>query len=147
MELELSRQRFLPHSTLGELRYGAESVCWVLEDAVREVPGAAVGTWKIPHETAIPVGRYRVVITPSARFKRLLPLLLSVPGFEGVRIHPGNTTQDTEGCLLPGRRYQTALGTDMVLESRRAFDACFWLIEDVLNRGEEVWLTVTGLKE
>jgi hypothetical protein len=66
----------------------------VLEDAVRDV--------KIKNVTAIPKGTYEVAITFSNRFKQLMPLLLNVPNYEGVRIHWGNYSKDTEGCLLVG---------------------------------------------
>jgi hypothetical protein len=57
----------------------------------------------------------------SNRFKRMLPLLLNVPQFEGVRIHPGNATADTEGCILVGL-YRDQ---DRITSSRIAFDALF----------------------
>jgi hypothetical protein len=115
MQLELKRKWFTPNSTIGELFVDGVFECFVLEDCYR--PNEP----KVPGKTAIPTGRYEVRITPSPRFKRDLPLLLGVPGFEGVRIHPGNTPADTEGCLLPGR----VRGDDRVLESRAAFDALF----------------------
>lgn len=71
---------------------------------------------KVPGKTAIPYGEYEVVMTYSNRFHKLLPLLLDVPGFQGVRIHSGNKAEDTEGCLLIG--YER---TDItVLDSRAA---------------------------
>jgi hypothetical protein len=81
-----------------------EFVCWTLEDPVREIPGRPVSSWKIPKETAIPFGAYRVSLTMSNRFKVVLPLLCDVPGFTGVRLHGGNTDEDTEGCPLVAHR-------------------------------------------
>ena len=115
MNLELNRKWFTPESTIGELYVNGVFECFILEDRYR--PGEP----KVFGKTAIPCGRFEVKITPSPRFKRDLPLLLKVPNYEGVRIHPGNKPADTEGCLLPGKVRQA----DRVLESRAAFDALF----------------------
>lgn len=80
--------------TLGTMAFPDGYVCQTLEDPVRE---AGV---KIAGETAIPSGSYRVTITMSTKFGKLLPLLANVPNFSGIRIHPGNTTADTAGCIL-----------------------------------------------
>lgn len=103
MDLRLQREPTRDGATLGCLFVDGHFECFTLEDIVRERPGEPVSAWKIPAETAIPVGRYRVVVTRSTRFQRDLPLLLDVPGFTGIRIHPGNGSLDTEGCLLVGR--------------------------------------------
>ena len=131
MELLLKRTWFTPLSTIGELFVDGAFECFILEDRERE------GQPKVPGVTAIPRGRYEVRITPSPRFKRDLPLLIDVPGYSGVRIHPGNVPADTEGCLLPGRvRVQ-----DKVLESRVAFDVLFAKLQ--LAKGP-VFITITG---
>ena len=121
MTLRLIREPSLQGSTLGVLLVDGHFECFSLEDEIREQPGQPVAQWKIPQQTAIPSGRYAVQITPSQRFGRPLPLLVDVPGFTGVRIHPGNTMADTEGCLLVGKDRQPG----RVLQSRVAFETLF----------------------
>ena len=132
MNLSLLRDVLTPEFTLGRLSVDGTEECYTVEDAVRDGP-------KIPGKTAIPAGHYKVIITYSPRFKRSLPLLVAVPGFDGVRIHPGNTAADTEGCILPGRiRTQDGVG-----ESRLAFDALYPQLVEALDAGEPVWLEIT----
>lgn len=139
MKLALERTWPSEECTIGALYLDDKLECFTLEDVVREIPGASVKDWKIPGATAIPAGLYQVVITPSPRFGRELPLLLDVPGFEGVRIHPGNTAEDTEGCILLG----TSRGVDSVHQSRKAFEKLFVKIQDAILAGEDVWLDIT----
>ncbi len=113
--------------------------CFVLEDAVREEPGVPVEEWKVPGVTAIPAGTYKIDITPSNRFKRLLPILLGVPGFSGSRIHIGNFDGDTEGCLLPGKSH----GSNKVGNSKDAFDALFRKLTAAKAEGEPITIEVT----
>lgn len=94
MNLILVRSVYTETSTVGDLIHDHRLLCHTLEDAVRP---AGI---KIPKRTAIPAGRYRVIVNLSARFNKLMPLLLAVPMFTGVRIHGGNTDVDTEGCVL-----------------------------------------------
>ena len=142
MLLTLHRTKFGPNSTLGNLFVNApdrQYVFYALEDAVREIPGVPVSEWKIKGRTAIPGGSYDLVITYSNRFKRLMPLLVDVPGFEGVRIHAGNTHEDTEGCVLLGNHYFMGPLPDprdfIIQESRAAFDAFFPLLSKALEAG------------
>ena len=133
MKLTLTRAQLDPDVTIGRLLVDGAFECWTCEDTVRE-PGV-----KIPGKTAIPAGAYPVVVTPSPRFKRDLPLLVGVPGFEGIRIHPGNTAADTEGCILPGLdRMPKGVG-----RSRMAFDALFAKIQTARARGETVTIEVS----
>jgi hypothetical protein len=128
--------------TIGDLYIDGDWFCFILEDIVREVEGQPVESWKVKGATAIPAGNYKVQITYSNRFKRDLPLLVGVPGFEGIRIHPGNTDADTEGCLLPGMAL--GLGDESVSRSREAFDALFAKLGAAEDAGEEIEITITS---
>lgn len=115
MELLLQRMWETNDSTIGELYIDGVFECYVLEDVVR-APGV-----KVDNATAIPAGTYKVVIDMSTRFGRLMPHILDVPMFEGIRIHSGNVSADTEGCLLVGK----VKGQDDVEQSKVAFEAFF----------------------
>ena len=129
MKMTLVREVFTDKSTIGRLFINKdEFFCHTLEDKVRDLK--ADGSGKVKGATAIPAGTYEVILNFSERFKRALPLLLSVPFFEGVRIHPGNTDEDTDGCILVG----TLAGPDAVYKSREAFSLLFILLQrEVLN--------------
>lgn len=127
MKIEITRKHFLPTCTVGELSVDGEFLCLTLEDKVRQIAEQPVSAWKVPGETAIPVGTYKVAITMSNRFKKLLPLLIGVEGFEGVRIHTGNSSKDTEGCIIVGSTWDGR--SDWVGGSRVAFDKLFEAIE------------------
>lgn len=118
--------------TSGSLLIDGEHECCTLEDEVRPV--------KIYGHTAIPAGTYKVIITKSNRFKRLMPLLLDVPGFTGVRIHCGNTAEDTSGCILVGQRVDQEEG--YLYKSRLAMNALQPKIQAALDAGQEVFLTI-----
>lgn len=132
MELKLTRKWLTANSTIGELTVDGKYECFVIED---NYPTPWV---KTPGKTAIPAGKYEVIVNLSNRFKVDMPLLLNVPQYTGVRIHPGNTAADTEGCLLPGRKKEV----DKVLESRFAYAALFTKIKAALAKGEKVWITI-----
>jgi hypothetical protein len=113
MKLLLKRIHRTESSTIGELYVDGVFECYTLEDIERDV--------KIKSETAISKGTYKIIVTMSNRFKRLLPLLMNVPDFQGVRIHAGNTNHDTEGCILVGQ----TRSKDFIGKSRKAFDILF----------------------
>lgn len=127
MKLRLERKIQLEHCTIGHLFVDDRFECFTLEDPEREV--------KVPGDTAIPGGMYKVIIDFSQHFQKDLPHILDVPGFEGVRIHPGNTDQDTEGCVLVGKAWY---GGDFIGRSREAFDSLF----SQLKEAHEITLEV-----
>jgi hypothetical protein len=127
MVIKIKRLHKTDSSTIGELTIDGKFECYTLEDKERDV--------KIKCETAIPKGTYKVIINQSNRFKKLLPLLLNVPNFEGVRIHPGNTNHDTEGCILVGR----TRSKDFIGQSRKAFATLFAKMKEA----KEITLIIT----
>ena len=102
MKILLERDIRMPHFTLGKMYIDGQFSFYTCEDLIREIPGVDVAEWKVSDSTAIPKGTYRIIITFSNRFQKPLPLLLDVPGFTGIRIHAGNTAEDTSGCILIG---------------------------------------------
>ena len=96
------------------------------------------GAYKVKGRSAIPEGRYAVVISYSPKFKQWLPILLGVPKFEGIRIHAGNTAKDTEGCILVGKNREVG----KVLDSRKWLYELKQKIVEAKDRGEAVWITI-----
>lgn len=144
MELELRRSQGLltDKSSISKLYVDGKYECYILEDKDRGLTQsmslAEITARKVYGETAIPKGRYEIVITESARFKRKLPLLLDVIGYEGIRIHTGNVAADTHGCLLPC----TVISKDFGGQSTQAFNNLYAKIEKALNNKEKVFITI-----
>ena len=113
----INRYKFGGDYIIGRLKTPLQTF-YTLEDKYRENTGVPVCEWKIPHETAIPCGTYPLIIDMSTRFKKLMPHICNVEGFDGIRIHAGNTDQDTDGCILLG--WALADEGDMILKSRDA---------------------------
>ena len=105
--------------TIGKMYLNGEYFCDTLEDAIRPV--------KIPNETAIPAGTYKVEVTYSPRFKRNLPLLVDVPNYTGIRIHNGSNKDHTSGCILVG--FNTSKGK--LTDSRKISDKLTNLLESL----------------
>ncbi len=144
MELTLLRTQKTQLSTISHLLIEDKHECFVIEDTDRGLKQSMsiddIEKIKIFGKTAIPEGRYQVVIAFSPRFKRLLPRLLNVPGFDGVLIHIGNYPRDTEGCLLPG----TIPSKDCVLHSTTAFTNLYKKLLKV-SKDEEIWITIKSV--
>lgn len=119
----------------GEGPEGSLYFCDTLEPTWRDYRH---GGHKIRGKSAIPEGRYPVVITWSPKMKQWLPLLVNVPMFSGIRIHAGNTAEDTQGCILVGQNQKKG----MVLNSRIWLKRLKDKIVEAKDRGEAVWITV-----
>lgn len=130
--LHLKRTVFTEKSTGGELYLpDGTFAAHTLEDVCRKE--------KIANMTAIPSGRYEVIINWSERNQRLMPRLLAVPFFSGVLIHAGNYPEHSSGCVLVGRKK----GEDSILESRAAFDDLFPKIRKLTEKGK-LFIEVEG---
>ena len=134
MELTLTRTTKRKGCTLGVLAVDGKEMCDTMEPTWRDL---AHGGRKQKGKTAIPEGRYALVVTKSPKFKKWLPLLLGVPGFDGVRIHSGNTPKDTQGCILVGQNRKKG----MVLNSRIAMEEIMKIL-DSRKAGEPVFITI-----
>lgn len=125
MKLELVRIANRPTYCIGKLYIDGVWFCDTIEDTDRGLDDSMsvdeILKKKIKGETAIPTGIYKIEITYSPKYKRMMPLILGVKGYSGVRIHSGNTAKDTEGCLLVGRN--TKVG--MVTDSRNTYQRLF----------------------
>ena len=128
MKLELVRVFVGDGYTIGHLSIDGEYFSDTLEDVPRPI--------KIPDQTCIPAGSYKVVINYSNRFKRSMPQLLDVPGFEGIRIHPGNDADDTSGCILVGEGSIAGHLTN----SKQTYNRLF---EKLLNATSPIQIVIT----
>ena len=154
----LTLVRNIPESTkdytIGELYVQEEDkltqtykICDTLEDAFRLLPKACPNTpkgksceckEKVYGKTCIPNGTYTVVLSYSNRFKRVLPELLDVPHFLGIRIHAGNASKDSSGCILVGTKSKG----DWVTASRVAFNKVYVLLQKAVANKEEITITI-----
>jgi len=114
MKITLIRGQEVGNATPGLLYLDGKPECATLEDISRDI--------KVKGETCIQKGSYKVTITMSDRFKKLMPILANVPNFKGIRIHSGNTSADTEGCILVGTTAGTLNGNATISGSIVAFD-------------------------
>lgn len=134
MKLKVERRCLNAGYTVGRLYVDGRLFCDTLEDRVRDLDKED----KVPGRTAIPAGTYRVEFNWSPKFGRNLPRLLDVPRFEGILIHPGNTADDSAGCILVGRC--TAAGR--LTESRDTSDRLNVLIEDARRKNQPVTIEI-----
>ena len=129
MDIKIKRKLNTDKSCIGELYIDGEFFCNTLEDRVRE-DGV-----KVQGQTAIPAGRYKVIIDWSNHFQKMLPHILNVPNFDGIRIHAGNSDKDTSGCILLG--LYTGLD-DFITQSRDTFNS----FKEKISEQENVSVTL-----
>jgi len=142
MELQLKREIFTEQSTIGTLTINGEFECFILEDKDRGLSDALsleqILKVKVYGKTCIPYGRYEIDWTMSARFKKMMPILLNVKGWSGIRIHRGNSELDSLGCLLCGTRKKS----NMITESTLATKNLYAKIEAAKKQGQRIFITI-----
>ena len=135
MKLTLKRIALRSTYTIGKLYIDDAYFCDTLEDTVRDTNKSGKfdnGEQKIKGKTAIPYGTYEIKWTYSPRFKKYTPQLMNVPSFEGIRVHAGNTSADTEGCLILGENKQVG----KVLNSRATINKFYPIIKEACSDGK-----------
>lgn len=142
MKITVMRSPSQGGATLGKLYVDGAFKCHTLEDEIREVEGEPVQSWKIKGATAIPAGVYQVTLEDSARFGPATLTIKDVPGFQYIRMHAGNTSADTEGCLLLG--LQAGAASLIGGTSRPAVQLVKGLVQGALARGEAVTIDISN---
>jgi hypothetical protein len=145
MELKLIRNEFSDQSTIGDLYINDAFFCHVLEDKDRglssEMSTDEIKEKKVYGKTCIPYGRYEIIMSWSNKFKCIMPLVANVKGYDGIRIHKGNTELSSLGCILVGMIKQK----DRILKSTEAFDRLYVLLQDTC-KAEKVFITIEKSK-
>lgn len=143
MELKVKRNYLGDKYTIGNFFINDSYFCDTLEDVVRDLnkDGDLLddGETKIPSQTAIPYGRYKVIYTFSPHFGKKLPRLVGVKHFDGILIHGGNTDRDTAGCILLG--FNKIKGR--VINSTKCMEKFIKIVEECVKNKEEMWITIT----
>lgn len=137
MELTLNRIFLGSSATIGELWVNDTHLCDTLEDRVRPEGEKVYG------KTAIPEGTYEMVLSYSPRFKKILPEILNVPNFTGIRIHSLNKAEDSEGCIGVGE--WNGKDTNWISNSRIAFNELMSLLQKAANNKEKITITINNL--
>ena len=142
LHLTLNRKWRKPEYTIGQLFAGGRQICNTIEDTDRGLhqymSAAEIQKIKVPGKTAIPVGTYRLVVTPSPKFGRNLIEVQNVPGFTGIRVHRGNTADCSAGCILPGLNTEKG----KVTNSTHFEELLTSMVMAALTAGEDVFLTI-----
>lgn len=130
MNIQLKRRYLGEVYTIGSLSIDGQYFCDTLEDVVRQV--------KVYGETAIPYGRYNIILNVSPHFGRILPRLIDVPQFDGVLIHRGNTAEDTAGCILVGENKVKG----KVVNSTPYEIGLVKMMQEAIDRGEKITIEI-----
>lgn len=120
MKLKVVREIKNDVCTIGSLFINDVFFCYTLEDKDRGLKQSDsilfIQAKKIFGLTAIPSGFYKLTVNQSPKFKRMLPRILEIKGFDGVLLHRGNSANDSLGCILVGYKK----GENSIFESTKA---------------------------
>ena len=93
---------------------------------------------KVYGKTAIPTGKYSVVLSWSSKFKKILPEVRAVKGFTGIRLHSLNNAEQSQGCI--GFGVNDKVG--WISNSKYWCNLIQKRISDAISKGEKVYLIV-----
>lgn len=134
--LYLRRTYYGETYTIGNIEYREHKICDTLEDKTRVLNSEKD---KIYGKTAIPAGRYKVILTWSPHFRCYMPELENVPFFRNIRIHWGNKPEDTDGCILVGEDNHKG----QIVNSRITYNRLMNILLPAFKNGEEVWIEIS----
>ena len=139
MEIKVIRNILTSEYTVGKLYIDEEYMCDTIEDRYRKIKKKED---KVYGTTAIPCGHYPVLLDFSSKYSKMMPHILDVPFFEGIRIHPGNSDEDSLGCILVGE-YMPGVAGGWVANSRKAYSKVFDKIKQASDKGERIFITIS----
>lgn len=135
MELDLKRIAFKEKYTIGKLSINGKYFCDTIEDKFRILNSYED---KVYGETAIPYGNYKVILSYSNHFKKVLPEILNVEFFKGIRIHSGNTADDSEGCIIVGENKVVG----KVINSKKTMEKLMKVLNEAWERKENITIYI-----
>ena len=142
IKLTLKRFAFKDKYTIGRLYINGVYFCDTLEDKDRGLydwlSEGYIKEIKVKHETAIPYGVYKLMWSYSPKYKKMMPEVLNVKGFSGIRIHSGNTADDSSGCILLGLNKEKG----KVLDSRKTCEKFYEIIKECYNKGVSMQIEI-----
>lgn len=142
MEIRVKRIARKDGYTIGQMSLNNEYFCDTLEDTDRGLKNTMsvdeILSKKRKGITAIPTGEYDVILTFSPKFKRVLPLLLNVPGYQYIRVHHGNLPSSTDGCLLVGENKIKG----QIINSRATLERLMSVLLECEKKKEKVTITI-----
>ena len=140
MENKLIRDGFGTDFTEGKLFVDGVFECYTVEDTDRKLEEDI--SKKVYGQSAIPRGTYEVILSMSNRFKKIMPEIVGVPGFSGIRIHTGNSSKDTEGCIILGMT-NDRLDDNCISSSKDAMTAFMAKLKTAISNGEKVTIEIS----
>ena len=137
MILTVERKYKKPTQTIGILYVNGKFFSNTLEDPDRglnsDMSGSEIMSKKVYGKTAIPTGEYKVTLTKSLKFKKIMPYINNVKGFLGIRIHSGSNASHTDGCLLVGLNKEVG----KLVQSKETYEKLYKILDDTINNKKE----------
>lgn len=164
MQLKIKRNYVSENSCVSDFFINDVKEVFILEDKVRDLDHNGKNEVKIYGKSAIPFGKYKVVLQKFGRihesylkkdwaksghpgFEKIYRGQIHIVGiqdFDGVHIHIGTKIDDTLGCPLTGTVAHIEHDPYTVSQSTDAYCKVYPRIADAIEKSEGgfIWLTV-----